>query len=657
MKNSIQYLLKSCFVLFLGQVNLLHATTNKEIVLESSQINYLSGNWKMYWNQTALTIDSSSKNPITIQVPDSWHDTNIQQKGFGTYQLLLKNPYPKSSKLGLRIGQIGTSYRLYINKVLVGSAGNFATSRQNEVPNYLSQTVYFEPNADSIELLLEVSNYQYRVGGIWSNIELGTEHQIKQKSNLLLIGDTLLLGVLISMALFFLFLYLYNKTDKTSLYFVLICIGAALRVCSTGEILFRKMEIPISFESLVKCEFISMQCMIFFGIVYIHHLFPKDSKAIITKILSLMNGIWFLIFTLTPIEIGSVWMGYYLILATLQLLYLGYFLVSVFIKKRPYSVLVTGVCLLVVILGINDILYSQQLLNTTYLVTYGILIFTFAQSLILISKFSRTGQKAALLTQKLGNTKIRQERELIEKTAQIQSKTEELIKLNSIKDRIFSIVSHDLRAPLKSLATLLKFADDNDLTRDDLAKYLKNIRKNIDSLNLTLENILVWSTNQLNGVKSSVELIDIRSLIQDKIALYTPQAAEKQLAIQNNIQQRLLVYVDKHQLSFILRNLINNAIKFTEKQGKIEINATHLDDDNTLISVSDSGIGMQAEAIAALLNKSEIFSSYGTENEKGTGLGLMLCKEYIEHNGGRLTIISEPGKGTTIQFTVRNNTV
>lgn len=626
-----------------------------QLVLHPEHINYLSGKWQFYWKKTANQINDNQ--PIFIKVPDSWNDSSIQQTGYGTYKLTLKNPYPKSSILGLRVGQIGTSYRLYINKNLLCTAGNFALNKEAETPDYSPQTEYFESTSDSIELLLEVSNYQYRVGGIWSDIEIGTEAQIKQKSNLLLIGNTLILGVFLSLALFFFFLYIFNKSDATSLFFVLICLGAALRICSTGEMLFRQMQIPIPFGLLVKSEFISMQFMVFFGIMYIYHLFPKDSKAIVSKFIAIINGIWFLAFVLFPIEIGSVWMGYYLILAGVQLLYLAYFLLMVFIKKRPYSGIVTGVCLLVVLLGINDILYSQQILNTYYLVPYGILIFTFVQSFILINKFTRTGQKAALLSQKLGTTKIRQEKEIIEKTAQIQLKSEELLKLNNIKDRIFSIVSHDLRSPLKSLATLLKFADDNELSREDLAKYLKNIRKNIDSLNLTLENLLVWSTNQLNGVKSSIELIDIRSLVQDKISLYTPQAAEKNIVIHNQINQRILVYVDQHHLSFVLRNLINNAIKFTQKEGAIYLKANVLNAEFTLISVDDTGLGMDSQTIEALLNSTEIFSTYGTENEKGTGLGLMLCKEFIEHNGGKFFINSEPGKGTSIQFTVRNNTI
>ena len=642
-------------LLLVNSQSKLYAGSQNEPILHPEHINYLGGNWKFYWQQTAQNLQADKS--IAIQVPDSWHDSSIQQIGFGTYQLVLKNPYPKSSILGIRLGQIGTSYRLYVNRNLLCAAGNFSEKKELEIPDYLPQTEYFESTSDSIEILLEVSNYKYRVGGIWSDIEIGTEVQIKQKSNLLLIGNTLILGVLLSLALFFFFFFLFNWADRTSAYFVMICIGAALRICSTGEMLFRQMHIPVPFSMLVKFEFISMQSMVFFGIMYIHSLFPKDSNAMVTKILCIVNGLWFFIFAVFPIETGSIWMGYYLVLAAIQLLYLAYFLLRVFIKKRPYSGLVTGVCLLVVLLGLNDILYSQQLLNTYYLVPYGILIFTFVQSFILINKFTRTGQKAALLSQKLGNTKMRQEQEIIEKTAQIQLKSEELLKLNHVKDRIFSIVSHDLRSPLKSLATLLKFADDNELSREDLAKYLKNIRKNIDSLNLTLENLLVWSTNQLNGVKSSVELIDIRGLVQDKIALYTPQASEKNIQIHNQINQRILVYVDQHHLSFVLRNLINNAIKFTQKEGHIYVKADVTDSAFTLISVEDTGIGIDNKTLEAILNSTEIFSSYGTENEKGTGLGLMLCKEFVEHNGGEFIIVSEPEKGTCIQFTVRNNAV
>jgi signal transduction histidine kinase len=188
---------------------------------------------------------------------------------------------------------------------------------------------------------------------------------------------------------------------------------------------------------------------------------------------------------------------------------------------------------------------------------------------------------------------------------------------------------------------------------DELRKYLRGIRKNVDSLNLTLENLLVWSTNQVNGVQSTAELIDIRSIVNQKIELYIFQAKEKEINLSSQIKERALVYIDSNHLKLILRNLISNAIKFTPNGGSITISAQYLGNQMIEICVADSGIGMPANIIKKILEEGEIYTSYGTKNEKGTGLGLMLCKEYVEFNGGFFRIESEPEKGTKVLFTLR----
>jgi signal transduction histidine kinase len=170
-----------------------------------------------------------------------------------------------------------------------------------------------------------------------------------------------------------------------------------------------------------------------------------------------------------------------------------------------------------------------------------------------------------------------------------------------------------------------------------------------------LENLLQWSRSQLNGVKSEPELIDIRKPIQEMSDLFKIQLAEKNLTLKYYFSNRFAVYIDKHHLNLLFRNLLSNAIKYSNDGGKIEINATNLDSNFTLIEIIDGGIGMNQEAIDKVFSATEHYSTYGTKNERGTGLGLLLCKEYAENSGGRIWIESVEGQGAKISVVLPNS--
>ncbi|MFY8021296.1 MAG: sensor histidine kinase, partial [Bacteroidia bacterium] len=278
---------------------------------------------------------------------------------------------------------------------------------------------------------------------------------------------------------------------------------------------------------------------------------------------------------------------------------------------------------------------------------------TIIQAYALTKKFSSAFNEVEHLSKQLTEINHNQEEVIKLRTNALNEQAQELKKLNNVKDRIFSIVAHDLRAPIKSLVSVLNFADDEDITLEELRKYLRGIRKNVDSLNLTLENLLVWSTNQVNGVQSTAELIDLRLIVNNKLVLYSFQSKEKELKLVSEIKERALVNIDPNHLKLILRNLISNAIKFTPNGGSISIGAQYLGNQMLEVYVKDTGIGMSADIIKKILEQGEIYTSYGTKNERGTGLGLMLCKEYVEFNGGIFRIESEPEKGTKVLFTLR----
>lgn len=613
----------------------------------------LKGQWMFFWNKTAGQIINSNNPHSIINVPSSWDKEIYSDVGYGTYRYKFVHDYKQGEVLGLKFYSISTAYNLYINGEKLGGVGVFSEKSDSAKPDYSPRAYYFSVKSDTIDILVEVSNYHYRQGGIWINPVIGKAHLIKQNSYNNLIGFSALFGALIVMGLYFVVFYYSRTEEKANILFAMACFAAAFRIGSTGEILFRQFGLQISWESLVKIEFISLTMMLLFGVLYIQSLFKNDVNPKVAKGITGINIFCAFLFLILPVKNGSLLIPPYLVFAVLQLGYLFNLVIKVIINKRKLSGLVGSAYILIFLMGFNDILLSQEMINSVFLAPLGVFLFTFIQAYVLTRKFSLAFYEVEKLSSQLQQINHNQEDIIFERTSKLNNQAIELKKLNSVKDRIFSIVAHDLRAPIKSLGSVLNFADDDDVTLDDLRKYLRGIRKNVDSLNLTLENLLVWSTNQVNGVQSTAELIDIRSVVNQKIELYSFQAREKDISLNSQIKDRALVYIDSNHLKLILRNLISNAIKFTPNGGSITISAQYLGNQIIEVSVADTGIGMPQSVIKKILEEGEIYTSYGTKNERGTGLGLMLCKEYVEFNGGFFRIQSEPEKGTKVIFTLR----
>jgi PAS domain S-box-containing protein len=243
------------------------------------------------------------------------------------------------------------------------------------------------------------------------------------------------------------------------------------------------------------------------------------------------------------------------------------------------------------------------------------------------------------------------ERKLAE--AQNIKYSEELKNAIATKDKFFSIIAHDLKSPFNAIigfSDLLE-ADFNNNDYTSFPLYIDSISKSSKNAFNLLETLLEWAMAQTGRIKFVPEKINLSSKIFENIELFESQAAKKNIQLKSNINRDLQVFCDKYMLSSILRNLIVNAIKFTPQYGNIFVSAIPK---NTFIEVSirDSGVGILPEQLEKLFIVEEKVSTYGTEKETGTGLGLILCKEFIDQNGGQIWVESEVGKGSTFFFTL-----
>jgi signal transduction histidine kinase/ligand-binding sensor domain-containing protein len=259
-------------------------------------------------------------------------------------------------------------------------------------------------------------------------------------------------------------------------------------------------------------------------------------------------------------------------------------------------------------------------------------------------------------TQKLSETlgQVIEKQKYIEEQAEIlNQQKEQLLKLNSTKDRLFSIVAHDLRSPFQSLLSLSEMLYEEIKTSNnpDLLFYARSINESSGSLYELVENLLNWSRIQKDHILFEPVKIDIQVIIEKSIELLHNNADQKRITIDKHFGTQKEGFGDKNMIELVLRNLIANAIKFTPENGRIQI---FLDESDNLlrIAVSDNGIGISAEDQLKLFKIDSNFSLRGTNGEKGSGLGLIVCREFIQKNNGNIWLESKPGEGSTFYFTL-----
>jgi two-component system sensor histidine kinase/response regulator len=263
--------------------------------------------------------------------------------------------------------------------------------------------------------------------------------------------------------------------------------------------------------------------------------------------------------------------------------------------------------------------------------------------------------KEALRSYDQEKTIIRQNMELRELNANLEKKVElrtrELKELNATKDKFFSIIAHDLKNPFNTLLGFseLLITNINEYDRGRIQEFINIIFQTSKNAYLLLENLLEWSRSQTGRLEMTPSDIEITALVDDNIDLIYNNASNKKLELNNRIDKKVKAYADSNMIHTIIRNLLSNAIKYTAQGGKIEI-TSKTEDNYVEVTVSDTGVGIKKENIGKLFRIDENFSTKGTNDETGTGLGLILCKEFVKKNGGDIWVTSTPGKGSSFTF-------
>jgi|GEM_PF-6199885 len=603
----------------------------------------LDGEWEFYWNQLLTPDDFRKKrdspdmirvnNHDMIRINKGWdkqrsHGKPFPTHGCATLRLTVKLP-PASPLLGLKVPIILSASKLWIDDRHLYSSGVVGTSEKTTIPRWNPDVVIFQPQGDTLQIILQVSNFTVRVSGLLSSIHFGTSQEIIRLRVKKLLQDLFLIGGCLIMGLYHLLLYLFRRQNISTLHFSILCFSISLYCSVTGEAFFISfLFTEINWELFMKLFYISYMNSVPYLFLFYKEIYPKEIGKRALKVVKVVCGAAILTVIITPNRINTYIAPFFQLFMLLCIAYLITALIKAVLRKRENALLAIGGLSIFGATAVNDILFNNSILRTGTLIPIGLFIFIFFQSVLLAKRFS----KAFFAVEQL---------------------SERLISLNQLKDEFLSNTSHELRTPLNGIIgiadSLLNGATGrlSQETDENLTIIVSCARRLANLVN----NILDFSKLRKKDLNLRKMPVDIGQLAEIVIKIVEPLIAGKPLTIINRIPAEISpVNGDEERIQQILSNLLGNAIKFTQK-GQILVDARRRDD-MVEIAVSDTGIGIPEEKLEIIFIAFE--QGYGSIEREygGTGIGLSITRSLVELHGGEIWVESEEGEGSVFYFTL-----
>lgn len=636
----------------------------------------LNGEWEFYWGKMLRPNDFSTtsfKPDFFGNVPSYWTDyprqsVKTEKYGYATYRLTVLLPPGLKSALAFDMPVFDSSYDIFINGKYQEGNGIPGKSENETTPEY--KRIFFRvmPESDTLNIIINVSNYHHRRGGFWLPVKLGTFPEVQRQMANIWAAEWSVITILLGFSAFFLFFFILIPKDKMMIFLSITTAGLALRPLFTSHFLILNM-VNLDWIWIVRFEYFGLYTIIIGWSWFIINIYPSAIIRLLTWFNTIFYSLAFVATFFLPVKVFSyITFAYY----PSMLFLIIYLLIKSFmgILKRNYidTLYFVAFCLLLAG-GIHDMRVANGKSDYPigYLLSYLVVFFVFIQAAVLLYKWIKAFNEKEKLQFDLEYMNRNLEILVNERTQELKTRNEEIEKQNNkialqnkqlsdtiqLKNRIFSLIAHDLRSPVVNILYMLNLLKEKEYKE----KYDAFANSSIQYAQLVislLENMLVWGRGQEDKIKFSPQKRDLADIILTNLSIFKETADNKEIAVNFTQVGSSKAYFDKDLLDIIIRNLLSNAVKYTPRGGRISILLKDKtgNSEGIMVKVCDNGIGIPDTQKKFIFTSTDIESTPGTEKEKGTGLGLKLCHDLVKINNGTISVESKEGEGTCFLITL-----
>ncbi len=618
----------------------------------------LNGGWEFYWNRLLLPGEISGEERARCEyfnIPRTWNGVRsggkkISGQGFATFRCIIKSVEPGSA-YGFHIHEMGSAYSLRADGNVISSNGTVGKSHDTMKPCYLPRSVRYVPSKDSIELVLQISNFYDNSGGPWGRIRFGPWEKLYRESIFTLSVNIFLISTLFIISLYHLLIFVFIRRDLTWLYFSLFCLLMSIRTAIMGERLFIFINPEFNWETALKIEHLTA----YIGFpVYLQFFYLIFGQYMRRSVIRAGQSLCLFIAAVTlfvPARIHTILVNPFQVIIIFSTFYIIAVLISAFNKKEEGSGLLLAGCIIITGFAINDILHDHGIISTGFFLSHGFFIFILFHSILLAKRYAKAFTRVERLSRELSNERDHFEQKVYERTDELIKTNNRLRELDQAKNRFISNISHEIRTPLTLILSPIE-AVLNGIYKGKIDhKFFQGLHRHSVSLLDQINDLL--DLNRLADKKMPVNMktVNLNELVEESVSTMKGSASDRSLDLFfSPPPSTVKTEADYPLLKKAINNLLVNAIKFTPAGGKISVCLEYAED-NVMIKVRDTGIGIPEDKIDIIFDHFSQVDDSSTRPYRGSGIGLALVKEIAILHKGEITVQSELGKGSV--FTLK----
>ncbi|MBB6454470.1 signal transduction histidine kinase [Salirhabdus euzebyi] len=681
-KGKYYFVLFLLSMLFINYQGLEVEATEKQLINEGyldlsnsdlDQVLLLEGQWEFYWKQLLVPEDFKTTNEQEktnyIEAPDVWVDADytgslpLSNSGFGTYRLVIHiNEEDSNELLSVYIPSVASAYKLWVNGELLAKNGEVGTNRESMKPKSFSKTASFVPHSSEIEIVMQVSNFSQRKGGMWSPLKFGSHDAINKNREMNVIRDIIIASALFALSFYLISHYFFRSTSKLPLFLGVFCFFVSLRTLFVGELLFMYLFPSFSWELSVKIEYLTIYFSFMVLFLFLYYLFPREvNKRIIY--LSVAICLLFSLTTLFPAYIYTHFLYTFETCSIVIFIYCIYIVGLAVIRKREGAILnFLSVCFFVIAV-IHDIFYyNLKINNSVDLVPIAAGVFLLAQTLIVAKNSSNAFAEVEKLSQEIKETNTLLEQKVADRTYELQERNKQLHHIEQTRKEFFSSVAHEIGTPMQSLQGYVQLLE-NKVQSEEEKSYVNIVGEKAKLINRLSKDLLDLAKMDEGQFDFMLEEVDAVHLLEHLYNRFEHDIVNEKMNLDLQWgslpkEHDLLLQIDILRIEQVFSNIIHNATKFTPEGGTITIVGEYEENPSSYhengifrILICDNGIGIEKDILPNIFTRF-IKGKNSLNKKQGSGLGLAICYEIIKKHDGTISVQSKVGVGSQFSITL-----